>query len=359
MISSIIPPSTVDRNTQKPSVKTGRSAQTQKLQGRFHHESVSTLEGSVIEASIPSSPEPERQQLKLSQLQDYPLQSQTYSPSSVDEDERLKNVLCTGVYDPLHVMPPNNKAGLPEYTKLDGHRRARLLAELGQEEAEVIVRYDLVNADRTYVDMAFYDFALGRRNSHPLDLARMVLRRYELEKGRSRGKLRQQDEMEARDRVGKAIGMSGRNLHRYFRLLLTPDEVQRAVRDGQLSLVMGEKVEGVTKLQQAEIAQRIRGGENAKKVIGEYIAKASDRHRKAEDAFIALTKDLERALADLEDRPNKIYCQTLKEHTPLLERSQKLITKLIAAGKKEPGNIANLLKKVNAQDEQEDFDDAA
>jgi hypothetical protein len=106
-------------------------------------------------------------------------------------------------------MPPKNRAGLPPNTKLDGHRRARLLTELGEEEADVVVRHDLADADRATVDMVFYDFALGRRNSHPIDLARMVIRKYELEKGRPRGGLKRHDEAEARDRVGKKPTATG------------------------------------------------------------------------------------------------------------------------------------------------------
>ena len=37
---------------------------------------------------------------------------------------------------------------------------------------------------------------------------------------------------EARDRVGRALGMSGRNLGRYLRVLKTPVAVQNAFRAG-------------------------------------------------------------------------------------------------------------------------------
>ena len=307
----------------------------------------------------PAPTEPERRRLKLSQLKDYPLQAVTYAPSSADEDERLKEVLRTGHYDPLHVMPPKNKAGLPPYTKLDGHRRARLLAELGEDEAEVVIRHDLVDVDRAAVDMVFYDFALGRRNSHPLDLARMIIRKYEIEKRRPQGGLKLCDEAEARDRVGKVIGMSGRNLQRYFRLLLTPVEVQNAVRDGHLPLVIGERVEALSKEQQAEIAKRIANGEEPKAVVRGYFQSGNGRHRKASNALSCFIKNLERALVDLEGRDDKIYCLTLREHTPVLTRARKLITNLISGGRKKPGNMAALVRRLENRESEAQLDDGA
>jgi len=304
----------------------------------------------------PTPNEPERRRLKLSQLKDYPLQSLTYGPTSTDEDERLKDVLRTGHYDPLHVMPAHNRAGLPANTILDGHRRAGLLADLDLDAAEVVVRHDLADADRATVDTVFYDFALGRRNSHPLDLARMVVRKYEIEKRRPQGGLKLCDEAEARDRVGRVIGMSGRNLQRYFRLLLTPVEVQAAVRDGHLPLVMGERVEGLSKQQQAEIAKRIANGEKPKAVVCEYFETGNCRHHKASDALSCFVKDMERALVDLGDRADKIYCLTLKEHTPVLNRARQLITKLISGGRKKPGDMTALVKRLGTPGDQENED---
>ena len=166
----------------------------------------------------------------------------------------------------------------------------------------------------------------NRRHLHLIDEARIALRLFEIEKKRPRGELKPGDEHEARNRVGKAIGMSGRNLGRYFRLGLTPVEVQNAVRNGKLALVIGEKVSWLPKEQQAEIAERIRGGEKAKDVVAEYISKRNGRHRKAGDAFSCFLKNLAAVLNDLDDRPTEIYRPTIKQNTPLLKRGQRLLT---------------------------------
>lgn len=295
--------------------------------------------------TTPVPTQPERTKRKLSQLKDYPLQAQTYAPTSGDEDERLKAVLRTGHYDPLHIMPPHNKAGLPADTKLDGHRRARLLQDLGIDTAEVIVRHDLVNAERAVVDMAFYDFALGRRNSQPLDLARMVMDRYEIEKKRPRQRFGWRDYEETRDHIGKVLGMSGRNFGRYYNVLLGPREVQDAFRDKRLKLDMAARVAGLTPKQQEEIAARIRAGENPKDVVAAYFTASNGRHKRATPGFTALVKALNKALSDIGDRPDHVYRVAIKEQLPLLEQSKALLGKLISLGRKNPQTDKSMFDK--------------
>ena len=52
--------------------------------------------------------------------------------------------------------------------------------------------------------------------------------------------------------------MSGRELQRYWRLLKSPDEVQKAVRRERLALTLGEKVCTLPDGQQAEIVEHVR-----------------------------------------------------------------------------------------------------
>lgn len=288
--------------------------------------------------------EPERTRMKLSQLKDHPLQAQTYTPTSHEEDERLKAVLRGGCYDPLHVMPSENAADLPGGTKLDGHRRARLLADLGFDEAEVLVRHDLATADRATVDIAFYDFALGRRNCHPLDLSRMVLKRYELEKNRPRKRFLTHDYQETRDRIAKLLGMSGRNFGRYYNVLLCPVEVQNALRDKRLELIPASRVTGLSPQQQQEIAARIRDGEDPRAVVGCYIASSNGRHKRASDAFSCFAKSLQKGLPDLEDRCDEIHPTAINKYLPLLQRSRQVLARLITRSRDKSPSTLELLK---------------
>jgi ParB/RepB/Spo0J family partition protein len=291
--------------------------------------------------SIPS--QPEQQGLKLEVLHTHPLQAIYYPQTSQDDDVRLvKDLREHGQRDALVVVPMQDKPG--QYLILDGHRRVSAARSLGWSDIAAIIRHDLADADKDTVEAEFLRYNLNRRQLHPLDKARVVLRQFEIEKRRPRGGLRASDEQEARDRVGKAIGMSGRHLSRLFRLLLTPLEIQNAYKHKKLPLVLGEKVSWLSKEQQAEIAQRIGGGENAKAVVGEYIESTNGRHKHATDAFGCFAKNLEKALADLEDRPDSVYRVTLKEHTPLLKRGQQLLSSLIVEGRKKPGSIAEVIK---------------
>ena len=290
----------------------------------------------------------EYRRLRLRLLVPYPAQDYFYTNTTTPvEDDAFQRALKSGQRDPIHVMPPKNAANLPAYTILDGRRRATALEANGEKEANVVVRHDLVGAERDTIEAVFLEFNCDRRQLHPLDKARIALRRFEIEKRRPRGGLRPIDEQEARDRVGKAIGMSGRNLQRYFRLLLTPREVQDAVRDGKLALVVGERVSWLSKDKQAEIAERIRAGEKAKDVVAGYLKPRSARHKHATAAFNRFVNHLKAALADMEDRPDEVYRLTLKENTPLLQRGRQLLTKLMAEGRKKPSSIANLFKDPN------------
>jgi hypothetical protein len=273
----------------------------------------------------------ERRRLKSALLKPHPAQRDYYGHTTTPtEDDALRRDLQeNGQRDPIHVMPPKNKAGLPAYTVLDGRRRAAGLEAIGKKEADVVVRHDLTDADAATVEAVFLGFNVGRRQLHPLDKARVVLRLYELEKGRSQGRLYRGEVGEARDRVGAAIGMSGRNLQRYFRVLLTPLEVQLAVRDGRLPLVMGERVECFEKIKQADVAARIRAGEDPKKVVGELYA-TNGRRRRVQHGVDDLVNSMERALGNVGGRVDEIRRHNLTERKlNILEQGKRLIEEVI------------------------------
>lgn len=298
-----------------------------------------------MKKTIPSHPE--RQRLKPNLLHPHPLQATYYSQTSKDEDDRLVHDLREhGQRDAIIVVPMKGKPG--HYLILDGNRRVSAAEALGCDEIETVIRWDLAGADENRIESEFLRYNSNRRHLHTIDKARIALRLFEIEKKRPRGELKPGDEHEARDRVGKAIGMSGRNLGRYFRLGLTPVEVQNAVRNEKLALVIGEKVSWLSKEQQAEIADRIRGGEKAKNVVSEYVVSRNGRHKKAADAFAGLVKTLKTTLADLEDRPDDIYPPTIVEHISLLERGKKLFGKLALRGRKKGRATEKLAKQAKA-----------
>src|SRR5207253_1814584 len=127
----------------------------------------------------------------------------------------------------------------------------------------------------------------------------------------------------------KAVGMSGRNLSRLFRLLQSPVEVQNAHRRGRLPLIMAEKVAALDGQSQAKIAERIRAGEPAKTVIRKYLPSPAVRESAATDSFANAFHLLRRALAALEGRANQLPESMLREFRPDLRRAGDLIGTLL------------------------------
>src|SRR5262249_16316468 len=138
-----------------------------------------------------------------------------------------EDIQRNGLRHKIEVLPVN-KAGLAGDTVLDGHQRWRALLLNGETQVQVIVRYDLAATDRATVEGAFLEPNRNRRQLSPLGKARVALRLYEIEIGRRRDRFLSIEEGEARDRVGKTVGMCGRNLARYVNVLRTPAEVQEA-----------------------------------------------------------------------------------------------------------------------------------
>ena len=64
---------------------------------------------------------------------------------------------------------------------------------------------------------------------------------------------------DARDRVGKQMGISGRHVQRFLSLAKAPQDVQQAVRDRKLSLVQA-KIGNMTPKEQAPARRRPQSG---------------------------------------------------------------------------------------------------
>jgi ParB/RepB/Spo0J family partition protein len=296
-----------------------------------------------MKKEISTSPQ-QQQRLTLKLLHPHPLQAAYYCQTSQGDDDRLvEDLRENGQRDALVVVPMKGNAG--HYLILDGHRRVSAAKVLRWDDIEAIIRHDLADDEESAIEAEFLKFNLNRRQLHKLDQARIVLRLYEIEKNRPRGRFLITDQQEARDRVGKILGMSGRNLHRYFNVLLASPEIQNAVRDGQLKLTTGCRVVGLSRSQQNEITTRITDGEDPESVVAAYLPPSNGRHRKAGDVF----KNLEWALSDLENHRDELSHMALKKNRPLLERGQQLISTLIADGGTQREAIDKLVKDFSKQ----------
>lgn len=272
--------------------------------------------------------------IALCDLDPFPLQTDSYAPCTVGEDDALERELRRdGQRDPLILLPANPARGRDKDELLDGHRRRAMLLKMGQTHAQAVYRHDLTDADDAAIETAFFNYNFARRQLSVLEKGRIGLRLMEREKNKQPGGIRlSADEGEARERVGKLLGMSGRHLHRIFRVLLTPPEVVKAVQDGRLPLVLAEKVEGLDPSRQAEVAKRLSELSDpamAKRMVQEFTGAFGHRHMTAENTFNLFISRLEAGARDLEQRLDHFDSSFLAAAQPQLQRAQGLLTRLL------------------------------
>lgn len=282
-------------------------------------------------------------------LSSYPGQGTYYSTSPPEKIRALADDLRrNGLRHPIIVLPPGNKANLPGGTIIDGHDRVAAAKLLGWTEIDVIVRYDLADADPATVEREYLECNLTRKHLDPLDQARAVQRLLEIEKRREPGELWRSERTEARDRVGKTIGMSGRNLERYMNILATPIEIQRAFQRGDIRLVDGERIGCLDGNVQLEIASEIaaaKGRGDIREILIRHLTPREARTpRKCTPIAIRLVKDLQANLAKLDGRYNRIHGPTLKPFLAVLLDAQKAIPELIRAAKRPGYDVADVFR---------------
>jgi ParB-like chromosome segregation protein Spo0J len=266
---------------------------------------------------------------KLDALREHPLQHTYFPPLPEPELAALAaDIQKNGLTHKPHVLPAN-RAGLPKMTTLDGHQRLRALRRNGVTETEVVVRYDLAEAPPEQVEREFLAANATRRQLPALDRARAVYRLFQLEKNRPDGRLSDRHRDEARDRIGKLLQMSGRNLARYFAVIQTPLPVQAAVRDGRLPLVLGSRVATLLTAEQERLAARIAAGECPKAVIREHFP-ATGRHKKTADAVVSFAAGLRKGTADLAGRADKASGRMVARFAADLTAARELIDTLLS-----------------------------
>jgi hypothetical protein len=186
---------------------------------------------------------------RLDSLHPHPRQAKLFDDLAVQEFLALvEDIRENGMRSPPEI--------LPDGTIVTGHQRVRAAKELGWDEIDVVVRYDLADDDGAAESLLISD-NLNRRQLSPLGQARCISALAEIEESRRDRYAVGSRPILARDRVGERLRMSGRNVDRYLAVLEAPQSVQRAFDCGFLPLVLAARVAHLRANVQRRVAESI------------------------------------------------------------------------------------------------------
>lgn len=224
----------------------------------------------------------------LEQLKPHPLQDQYFKDLSAGEFTGLADdIKRNGLKQPIEILPNG--------TIIQGHQRTKVLIHLGEKEHEVRVRYDLADAKPEVIEREFLSDNLNRRQLGPVARARVATRLFALEQAKKHAQpTGDHKDGQLRERIGKVLGMSGRSVSRYLRLLETPLVVQNAVDDCELAMGLALKVADLDGPKQESLVDAIKGGvavqEAVSKVVGRTRRPAAKGHISAPNAVRAVLR---------------------------------------------------------------------
>jgi hypothetical protein len=130
--------------------------------------------------------------------------------------------------------------------------------------------------------------------------------------------------------------------------------VQRAVRDGHLPLVPASRVATLDKGEQATLTKQIMAAgdpRQIKKIVIDFLAanrptRTNDRIKPTSKA-LKLIKNLERDMAELDGKFDRVRGPELAPHLKTLETAQSTVKELIRLAKKKPkDHLSSLLKSL-------------
>jgi ParB/RepB/Spo0J family partition protein len=286
---------------------------------------------------------PETRKWKLSKLKKHPRQDEFFGDLPDAELRALATDMQRhGLRQPIEIRPSGEI--------ITGHQRVLAAELLNWTEIDAIVRRDLDDKGDAAVEAHFLADNLHRRQLSPLGRARCRKRLMEIESGSRNGVLdwRQKEKLKAT--IGAQLRLSPRSLSRYLLVLKAPPAVQHAFDRNGITLIAAGKVARLPRSTQREISQRIEAGESAKKVVGGYLGKTNSRHRKVGDATACFLGALQRGLADLNGRLEKVGPAHVAAHLHTLRQARTVIKHLIGVAKEKTKTLAEAFADCFAAD---------
>lgn len=269
---------------------------------------------------------PRLEERKLKDLRPFPRQKDYFNDLPDEELAGLAAAMKTGTVPPIEILP-RNRIGLPINTIIRGHQRLRAAQKNGDQEISVLVRYDLANADSATVEHEFLADNHYRRHESPLSRARVALRLLEL---KPKEMLAGVGDAEMRDRIGKVVGMSGRNLDRHVNVLRAPRAIQDAFEAKKLSLVLASRVGCMPARKQAEVARRLGQGEDPTLVVREMLGPPRKQPTSPRAAIGALADAIEQGETALLSQIDTVGVGDVRRRESTLRRGKVLIGRLLA-----------------------------
>ena len=128
--------------------------------------------------------------------------------------------------------------------------------------------------------------------------------------------------------------------------------MQDAFRAGKLPLVVAEKVADFDAKTQKSVAGRIRSGEDPKAVLAEHLPRSDGRHQKVGNAVANFMRGLERGLADLDGRLEKVGPAHVTGHSATLREAQRVIEGLLRKAEEETKTVVEMFADCFPTDEE-------
>jgi ParB-like chromosome segregation protein Spo0J len=202
---------------------------------------------------------------KLKDLKPHPRQAELFPDLPILLLRDLaQDIEQRGLKEPLEL--------LPDGTIVCGHQRKRAAELLGWEEINAWVNRELAEQGPLAVEQRLIEDNLVGRKLDRLDQVRCYRRLVEMAQDTPAEQRRRHQDGRLRDVVGERLGISGRTLERYLRVLDTPSEAQDAFRGGRISLVNASKVAVLPQEVQQQLAADLRDGANPKQAVAASLA---------------------------------------------------------------------------------------
>lgn len=229
---------------------------------------------------------------RLEELSEHPRQQELAGDiSEAALAELARDMKNRGLQQPIEI--------LRDGTIVAGHQRVKAAKKLGWTEIEVVIRDDLAEADDPEVLFHLVADNALRRQADAIATARAYRALKELDQHREWNDLRHDDRRDTRDRIGKVLGKTGRNLDRLVQLLDLPRSIQDAVSRKELTQTAAYKIRELSDRNQQEIATAITEGRPVEEIVREYISSSEKEPILRCRIYARFMRQLEKAADDL------------------------------------------------------------